>query len=169
MGLVTVLGFLMSAAASRWPESAWHATATRSPLARVSAGSGSDRCSSPSRHSLPELVADVAAVRLEAPDIAAGDLFGSNMANMLILALVSLVPGTDLFRGAALDNALSASLAIALAAVRLRAYDLAVGNLFGSNALSMAMFLPLDVADGAGPILAGVHRFMRSPASSPWC
>jgi len=40
--------------------------------------------------SLPELVTDVAAVRLEAVDLAVGDLFGSSMANMPILALVDL-------------------------------------------------------------------------------
>jgi cation:H+ antiporter len=235
--------------------------------------------------SLPELATDIAAVRLGEPDLAAGDLFGSSMANMLILALVSLLPrGELLFRKAALDHALYAALAIimtclaaififvrapvsvlgigpgslvllatyligsraifrhtalapqagvvaemgadgpaaapttpeggrtlrraalgfagasliilvaapvfartsaglaeasglgttffgtwlvgfatslpelvtSLAAVRLQAYDLAVGNLFGSNALNMAMFVPLDVAHSAGPILAVV-------------
>jgi cation:H+ antiporter len=64
--------------------------------------------------SLPELSTDVAAVRLGAPDLAAGDLFGSSMANMLILAIVSLVPGAELFRRAALDNGLAAALAITL-------------------------------------------------------
>lgn len=237
--------------------------------------------------SLPELATDISAVRLGAPDLAAGDLFGSSMANMLILALASLVPGADLFRRAALDNGLSASLAItltgaaalfllfgpfvsvlgvglgslvltvgyfagtwavyrnsalaqqvgqvaetagageqreqgagaprerppslrravigllvaslviliaaplfaasakrlaeltglatsfvgtwlvgfatslpelvtSLAAVRMGAYDLAVGNLFGSNAVNMAMFTPLDLAHPGGPILAVV-------------
>jgi cation:H+ antiporter len=223
--------------------------------------------------SLPELTTDVAAVRLGALDLAAGDLFGSSMANMLILALLSLVPGAELFRRAALDNGLSAALAIALtataavllvtrpggtmlglgygslvlgigygvgmwavyrnsgvvkqalvveemspsllplrsamtgfglaalvvllaaptfafsakqlaeltglaqsfigtwlvglatslpelvtslAAVRMGAYDLAVGNLFGSNAVNMVMVLPLDLAYGGGPFLATV-------------
>lgn len=238
--------------------------------------------------SLPELTTDIMAVRLGAVDLAAGDLFGSSMANMLILALLSLVPGTQLFRRAALDNGLSASLAIgltataallvmirpeasvlgvgygslvigvgyvtgmwavyrnstlaqraleveeiasgsgepgdgggpsedsgppslrsavtgflvaslvvliaapifalsakrlaeltglaqsfvgtwlvglttslpelvtSLAAVRLGAYDLAVGNLFGSNAVNMVLFLPLDLANGGRPFLATV-------------
>lgn len=47
--------------------------------------------------SLPELATDVAAVRMGAPDLAAGDLFGSTMANMLILGLVSFSPGRELF------------------------------------------------------------------------
>jgi cation:H+ antiporter len=232
--------------------------------------------------SLPELATDIAAVRLGEPDLAAGDLFGSSMANMLILALISLLPrGEPLFSKVTLDHALYAALAIimsclaalfilfrspvswlgigpgslvllvtyvvgsrviykhgvlaqqarttvemgepaalpdeqgaslrgaawrfvaaslvilvaapffastaaglaeatglgttffgtwfvgfatslpelvtSLAAVRMRAYDLAVGNLFGSNALNMAMFVPLDVAHSAGPVLAVVQ------------
>ncbi len=62
--------------------------------------------------SLPELTTDIAAVRLGAPDLAAGDLFGSNMANMLVLALVALPPGAQLFHRAALDHGLAAALAI---------------------------------------------------------
>ncbi|HJU64033.1 MAG TPA: hypothetical protein VJ596_00080 [Gemmatimonadaceae bacterium] len=238
--------------------------------------------------SLPELVTDISAVRLGAPDLAAGDLFGSNMANMLILAVVNLLPrGGDLFQQAALDHVLYAALAISLscvaaifilvptptpvlgigpgsavifvayllasraifrhttiarrtgesiemsgtpdaatpalgdsertpelpravtgfaigaavillaapvlarsaeqiaelsglgltfvgtwlvglttslpelvtslAAVRLRSYDLAVGNLFGSNALNMTIFLPLDLASAEGPVLSIVQ------------
>lgn len=237
--------------------------------------------------SLPELATDIAAIRLGALDLAAGDLFGSSMANMLILALIALVPaGAGLFRRATLDHVLYASLAIvmtsiatgtilmrptasvlgvgygslllvvsysvgsravyrhsalarraaatiemsgvpdeeekaavqpveerslrravvmfamasavilvaaprfasaaegiaiatglgttfvgtwlvgmstslpelvtSLAAVRLRAYDLAVGNLFGSNALNMSIFVVLDIAHGHGPLLGVV-------------
>jgi cation:H+ antiporter len=230
--------------------------------------------------SLPELTTDLAAVRLGAPDLAAGDLFGSSLANMLILALVSLSSRTALFGRAALDNGLAAALAIvltaiaalfvlldlhvsllgvgpgsvviavvyvagmravflrsataraageveetasssterpvgtvrgavarfavatlvilvaapffawsakglaelsglgttfigtllvgfatslpelvtSLAAVRLGAYDLAVGNLFGSNAFNMVMFLPLDLAHRAGPLLGAIAQ-----------
>lgn len=68
--------------------------------------------------SLPELVTDVAAVRLDAVDLAVGDLFGSSMANMLILALVDLAyPCKGLLRHAALDHALAACLAMALTAL----------------------------------------------------
>jgi cation:H+ antiporter len=68
--------------------------------------------------SLPELATDIAAVRLGAPNLGAGDLFGSSMANMLILALLGLVPPRDhVFQRAALDHALSASLAIVLNAL----------------------------------------------------
>jgi cation:H+ antiporter len=42
-----------------------------------------------------------------------------------------------------------------LAAVRLGAFDLAVGNIFGSNAFNMAMLLPVDLVS-AGPLLSTV-------------
>jgi len=65
--------------------------------------------------SLPELATDVAAVRIGAPDLAAGDLFGSSMANMLILAFIDLLPARKrVLREASLDNALVACLAIVL-------------------------------------------------------
>lgn len=43
-----------------------------------------------------------------------------------------------------------------LAAVRLGAYDLAVGNLFGSNAFNMMLVLPTDIAYSKGALLASV-------------
>ena len=65
--------------------------------------------------SLPELGTDIAAVRLGATDLAVGDLFGSSMANMLILALIDLMPPRRaVLRRATLDHALAASLAICL-------------------------------------------------------
>ncbi len=68
--------------------------------------------------SLPELATDITAVRLGVPDLAAGDLFGSSMANMLVLALVDLMPPRGrVLRHATLDNALAASLAIVLNAL----------------------------------------------------
>lgn len=239
--------------------------------------------------SLPEITTDVSAVLMGAPDLAAGDLFGSSMANMLILAVITLLPaGAELFRRATLDHVLYAALAIimtsiaavsvltrptvsflgigpaslvllvtyaagsravfrystlaqrglttaemsgavaegpaatasgeaepalslrravitfavaaavilvaapffarsaeaiaqltgigstfigtwlvgastslpelvtSLAAVRMRAYDLAVGNLFGSNAFNMAVWIVLDVAHGPGPFFAAI-------------
>lgn len=68
--------------------------------------------------SLPELATDLFAVRLGAADLAVGDLFGSSMANMLILALVDLIPPRrGVLQRVALDHALIASLAIALNAL----------------------------------------------------
>lgn len=47
-------------------------------------------------------------------------------------------------------------LVASLAAVRIGAHDLAVGNLFGSNAANMAMIVIVDAAYRPGPILANV-------------
>jgi cation:H+ antiporter len=68
--------------------------------------------------SLPELATDVVAVRIGAPNLAAGDLFGSSLANMLILAVIDLLPPPRrVLSQAALENALSACLAIVLNAM----------------------------------------------------
>lgn len=65
--------------------------------------------------SLPELVTDVSAVRMRAPDLAVGDLFGSSLANMLILAVVDLAaPNRRVLQSAAVDHLLVAFLAISL-------------------------------------------------------
>jgi cation:H+ antiporter len=42
-----------------------------------------------------------------------------------------------------------------LGAVRIGAYDLAVGNLFGSNAFNMILLFFADAAYTRGPILSG--------------
>jgi len=44
-----------------------------------------------------------------------------------------------------------------LSAVRLKAFDLAVGNIFGSNAFNMLLFAPLDMAHGS-PLFAGIAQ-----------
>jgi cation:H+ antiporter len=68
--------------------------------------------------SLPEAATDVAAVRLGAPDLAVGDLFGSSLANMVVLALVDLYPPRGrLLRGANPAHAVSAAQAIVLNAL----------------------------------------------------
>jgi cation:H+ antiporter len=97
--------------------------------------------------SLPELTIDVFAVRFGATDLAAGDLFGSNMANMLILASLDLAfPRKRLLRQAAFDHALSASLAISLNAgaalfVLMRLEGSVMGVSPGSLALALAYLL----------------------------
>jgi cation:H+ antiporter len=69
--------------------------------------------------SLPELTVDVSAIRLGAADLAVGDLIGSSLMNLLILAVLDLSdrsPGRMLSRQAA-AHALSGALATALTAV----------------------------------------------------
>ena len=66
--------------------------------------------------SLPELSVDVAAVRGGMPDLAVGDLLGSSLMNLLILAGVDLAQrsGRRMLSREAASHALSATLSIAL-------------------------------------------------------
>ncbi len=65
--------------------------------------------------SLPEVATDVSAAWMDAPDLAVGDLFGSNMANMLILGIIDLVHRQKrVWQQAAYEQTLIASLAMAL-------------------------------------------------------
>lgn len=69
--------------------------------------------------SLPEVATDVAAALEGAPDLAAGDLFGSSMANMAILALIDLLRRGRVWPSVSLGHARLAAIAIALTAVAL--------------------------------------------------
>jgi cation:H+ antiporter len=66
--------------------------------------------------SLPELTVDVAAVRAGHADLAAGDIFGSSLMNLLILAGIDLCRrnGRKMLSREAASHALSATLAIAV-------------------------------------------------------
>jgi cation:H+ antiporter len=66
--------------------------------------------------SLPELAVDVAAVRAGHTDLAAGDLLGSSLMNLLILAAIDLCRrnGRKMLSREAASHALSATLAIAV-------------------------------------------------------
>ena len=96
--------------------------------------------------SLPELLVDVSAVRLGAPDLAVGDLFGSSLANMLILAALDLAfPRKRLLAQATLDHALSASLAISLNAAAalliLVRFDASAGGVSAGSLLLAVAYL----------------------------
>jgi cation:H+ antiporter len=69
--------------------------------------------------SLPELSVDIAAVRAGHTDLAAGDLLGSSLMNLLILAGVDLCRrnGQTMLSREAASHALSATLSIALTAL----------------------------------------------------
>ncbi|MBH0200144.1 MAG: sodium:calcium antiporter [Nitrospira sp.] len=68
--------------------------------------------------SLPEIFTDVSAALMDAPNLAVGDLFGSNMANMLILGVIDLMHRQkQVWQQAAFEHALSAGLAIFLTAL----------------------------------------------------
>jgi cation:H+ antiporter len=65
----------------------------------------------------------------------------SGFAGMVLLALTTSLP----------------EVAVTVAAVRCGSYDLAVGNLLGSNAFNMAILLVLDFVDGPQPLLTGLQ------------
>ena len=65
--------------------------------------------------SLPEVLTSISSISLNAPNLAAGNLLGSNAFNMLLLAVLDLVHRkTRILRRAALKHALSGSLTIFL-------------------------------------------------------
>lgn len=79
--------------------------------------------------SLPELTVDISAVRMGLPDLAVGDLLGSGLFNLLILAVIDIQhpsSGRMLSRASA-AHALSAVVSIALTAV------VAMGILLGDK------------------------------------
>lgn len=81
--------------------------------------------------SLPELTVDISAIRLGAPDLALGDLLGSCLANLLILAVLDLTHhsrGHMLSRRAA-GHALSGSMSVAL--ISLVGLSLLTGPIIG--------------------------------------
>jgi len=73
-----------------------------------------------------------------AKDLAEQTVIGATFVGTSLLALTTSLP----------------ELVTALAAVRLGAFDLAVGNLFGSNAFNMAALFIVDMAYRQGPLLS---------------
>jgi cation:H+ antiporter len=67
--------------------------------------------------SLPEVAVDVSASLAGAPDLAVGDLFGSSMANMAILATIDLLHRGGVWPAVSLGHARLASIGIALTAI----------------------------------------------------
>lgn len=68
--------------------------------------------------SLPELVTSISAFRAGIPDLAAGNFFGSNMVNVLLLALVDVINyQVPLMRRIAVSHALTAALTTILVLV----------------------------------------------------
>jgi cation:H+ antiporter len=66
--------------------------------------------------SLPELLSSVSAVLLGEPNLAAGSMFGSNMFNMFLLAVIDLIYQQQrILRRVAVSHSLTAGLAILLA------------------------------------------------------
>ncbi|WP_341358975.1 hypothetical protein V5H98_14615 [Georgenia sp. M64] len=105
--------------------------------------------------SLPEIVTDVAAALADAPDLALGDLFGSSMANMAILAVVDLLHRHRVWPAVEVGHARVASVAIALTA-------LAVLGILTPTGLAVG-WVGLDTLGVAAAYVAAVAWMRRSP------
>jgi cation:H+ antiporter len=81
--------------------------------------------------SLPELATDVSAAIEGAPSLAVGDLFGSSMANMAILAVIDLVGRRHVLPAVELTHAQVGSIAIALTALAVLGVATPVGLAIG--------------------------------------
>ena len=81
--------------------------------------------------SLPEIVTDVSAAIADAPDLAVGDLFGSSMANMAILAVIDLIARRKVWPAVGLGHARVASVAIALTALAVIGIVTPIGGAIG--------------------------------------
>lgn len=96
--------------------------------------------------SLPELLASISAFKAGLPNLAAGNFFGSNMVNMLVLALVDLITTRmPLLRRIAVGHALTATLAsllMILAAIFVLAdIELAVGWVGADSLVLVAAYV----------------------------
>lgn len=97
--------------------------------------------------SLPELLVDVSAIQQGMPDLAVGDLLGSSLMNILILAIADLLHKNPkkMFSRASAQHALSSTISISLTVIT------AIFILLGPR---IAMFDLVGV--GLGPILIGL-------------
>jgi cation:H+ antiporter len=116
--------------------------------------------------SLPELVTDVSAARQGSIDLAAGDLFGSSMTNMAVLGFIGLsFRSRRLLQSVALENVLTATLAIALTGIAvlfiLAPSDLGLGFI-GLGPLVIAILYVAGIA-----IFREVHVKASASAQQP--
>lgn len=105
--------------------------------------------------SLPEIVTDVSAAIADAPDLAVGDLFGSSMANMAILALIDLLRRHRVWPRVEIGHARVASVAIALTALAVLAIQTPPGLTLG--------WVGIDTIAIGAAYVAAVAWMRRSP------
>lgn len=105
--------------------------------------------------SLPEIVTNVSAALDGAPDLAVGDLFGSNMANMAILAILDLMRRGKVWPQVEVGHARVASVAIGLTALAALAVLTPPGVALG--------WVGIDTLAVAGAYVAAVAWMRRSP------
>ena len=96
--------------------------------------------------SLPELLSSYNAIRLNAPNLAAGDLLGSNNMNMVLLAIIDLASRNErVLRKAAFKHALTGSLAVFMIATvvffKLAEIDIKIGWVGLDSILIIAFYV----------------------------
>lgn len=109
--------------------------------------------------SLPELTTDASAIFQGNPNLAVGDLFGSSMANMAILAVADLATrGTPLLTRVAINQALVGTLAIVLTGIAV------LGVLAGATWGTVGLGWPaLALAAGYVAGMRLLHRNREAP------
>jgi cation:H+ antiporter len=150
-----VLAALVFLAASRLAKHA-DAIADATGLGRVWIGSLLLAAST----SLPELITDVNAAVLGAIDIGVGDLFGSTLANMLVLAALDLgYARRRLLHGVALDHTLVGAIGIVLTSIA--AVAISTGGLYSLGPIGLESLVIAAV------YLFGMHAVYRGIAVVP--
>ncbi|MDT8862725.1 sodium:calcium antiporter [Alkalihalobacillus sp. MEB130] len=94
--------------------------------------------------SLPEVTTSVSAIILDSPDIAVGNVFGSNMFNLLIIASFDLYyRRQQIFRNAGRSHVYTASIGLLLAIVSLLALSLKIEYSFLSIGLDIWILMSI--------------------------
>jgi cation:H+ antiporter len=107
--------------------------------------------------SLPEVVIDISAAAGGAPDLAVGDLFGSSLANMAILAIIDLLRRHRVWPRVEVGHARVASVAIALTAMATLGVLTPPGVALG--------WVGIDAIVITGAYVAAIAWMRRSPIS----
>lgn len=109
--------------------------------------------------SLPELLTDISAAVAGAPDLAVGDLFGSSMANMAILAVIDLSYRGKVWPAVGLGHARVAAVAISLTALAIVGILTPAGPSLG--------WVGLDTIAVMAAYVGAVTWFRRSARTHP--
>ena len=123
--------------------------------------------------SLPEVLTTISSLQIGEPNLAAGNLFGSNMFNMFLLAVVDMVNHKKrILRGAAMKHALTGSLTILLIAFSvffiLSDIDLSLGWVgVDSIAIMLLYVLAVRLIYRQSPQPGPVHKAPPIPDSVP--
>jgi cation:H+ antiporter len=133
--------------------------------------------------SLPEVLTSISSLNQNAPNLAAGNLLGSNTFNMLLLAVIDIVNRNQrLLRKAALKHALTGSLAVfmiglvvffMLADIKIKigwvgidslliiaAYVVAIRLVQGNSAHASQPNIPPDIPEGTASLRRGIIGFL---------